>query len=229
MGEHVSFSANGGTCEGYLALPEIPRGPGVIVVQEWWGLVPHITELADRFAAAGFVALAPDFYHGIVTDEPDEAMRLLMSLAMDRAAHDLSGAADYLTARPEVIGGGIGAVGFCMGGSLALWSATLAPKIVAAVGFYPAMPWHAMSPDWSGYDGKTAVIHCSEEDGTSTADGIVTACSAISAAGGVATTFDYPGTHHAFVNDTRPEVYDADATALAWDRTVSMLTDRLSG
>src|SRR5579871_6606071 len=104
MGEHVEFAANGGTCEGYLALPGSGSGPGVIVVQEWWGLVPHIVDLADRFAAAGFVALAPDFYHGISTTEPDEAMRLLMSLAMDRAAKDLSGAALYLGSRAEVSG-----------------------------------------------------------------------------------------------------------------------------
>jgi carboxymethylenebutenolidase len=228
MGEHVKFAANGGTCEGYLAVPQSGSGPGVIVVQEWWGLVPHITDLADRFAQAGFVALAPDFYHGISTTEPDEAMRLLMSLAMDRAAHDLSGAADYLGGRDEVTRPEVAAVGFCMGGSLALWSATLAPNIVIAVGFYPAVPWHAMNPDWSGYEGKAAVIHCSEEDGTSAAEGIVAAVQGISAAGGAVTVFDYPGTRHAFVNDTRPEVFAAAATALAWDRTITALSARLS-
>jgi carboxymethylenebutenolidase len=228
MGEHVKFAANGGTCEGYLAVPQSGSGPGVIVVQEWWGLVPHITDLADRFAQAGFVALAPDFYHGISTTEPDEAMRLLMSLAMDRAAHDLSGAADYLGGRDEVTRPEVAAVGFCMGGSLALWSATLAPNIVIAVGFYPAVPWHAMNPDWSGFEGKAAVIHCSEEDGTSAAEGIVAAVQGISAAGGAVTVFDYPGTRHAFVNDTRPEVFAAAATALAWDRTITALSARLS-
>ena len=227
MGEHVTFAANGGTCEGYLAVPSSGRGPGVIVVQEWWGLVPHITDLADRFAEAGFAALAPDFYHGITTTEPDEATRLLMSLAMDRAAHDLAGAAEYLGGRGDVTRSEVGAVGFCMGGSLALWSATIAPTIVVAVGFYPAVPWHAMNPDWSGYQGKDAVIHCCEEDGTSAADGIVAAVDAIAAAGGSVTVFDYPGTKHAFVNDTRPEVHDPVATALAWQRTISLLSARL--
>ena len=227
MGEHVTFTANGGTCEGYLATPASGSGPGVIVVQEWWGLVPHITHLADRFASAGYVALAPDFYHGITTTEPDEAMRLLMSLAMDRAAHDLSGAADYLGSRADVVSNEIAAVGFCMGGSLSLWSATLAPSIVLAVGLYPALPWQAMSPDWSGYAGKSAVIHCSEEDGTSAAEGIVTAVAGIEAAGGTVTVYDYPGTHHAFFNDTRPEVYDAAASTLAWDRTLAALSARL--
>ena len=150
MGTRVTFASNGETCEGYLATPQSGHGPAVIVVQEWWGLVPHIEDVTDRFAASGFVAMAPDFFHGISTTEPDEARRLLMSLAMDRAATDLSGAADYLGGRDDVDSPGIGAVGFCMGGSLSLWSATLAPNIVAAVGFYPAIPWHTMSPDWSG-------------------------------------------------------------------------------
>ena len=108
------------------------------------------------------------------------------------------------------------------------WSATLAPTIAIAVGFYPAVPWQAMKPDWSGYAGKAAVIHCSEEDGTSSAEGIVAAVEGISAAGGAVTVFDYPGTRHAFVNDTRPEVFDVAASALAWDRTLAMLSARLS-
>jgi carboxymethylenebutenolidase len=229
MGENVTFASNGGTCDGYLAVPESGSGPGVIVIQEWWGIVGHIRSLVDRFAAEGFVALAPDFYHGAKTDEPDEAMRLMMSMAMDTAAKDIDGAARYLIEREDVTGSAIGAAGFCMGGSLALWSATLAPNIVLAVGFYPAVPWHTMSPDWSGYAGKSAVIHCSEEDGTSAAEGIQTAVAAIEAAGGTVTVYDYPGTHHAFVNDTRPEVHDPAATAAAWDRTIAALSARLSG
>src|SRR3954451_15908532 len=137
----VSFPSNGDSCDGYLARPESGDGPGVIVIQEWWGLVDHIRDLANRCAAEGFVPLAPDFFHGASTDEPDEAQRLLMGLAMDRAAKDIKGAAAYLSASDAVQGQGIGTVGFCMGGSLALWSATVAENIVAAVGFYPAMPW----------------------------------------------------------------------------------------
>src|SRR5919199_2247415 len=177
----VNFASNGDVCEGYLAVPESGSGPGVIVIQEWWGLVDHIRQVTDRFAAEGFVALAPDFFHGIKTTEPDEAARLLMSLAMDRAALDIAGAANYLVHREDVTGSGIGVVGFCMGGSLALWSGTLAPNIVAAVGFYPAIPWDRMSPTWDNYQGKSAMIHCSEEDGTSAAEGIQLAWNAIQA------------------------------------------------
>lgn len=228
VGEMVTFPSNGGTCEGYLAVPESGSGPGVIVIQEWWGLVGHIKEVADRFAQEGFVALAPDFYHGAKTDEPDEAMRLLMSLAMDQAAKDIDGAARFLAERDEVTGSGIGTVGYCMGGSLALWSATLAPNVVAAVGFYPAVPWDRMSPTWDNYQGKSAMIHCTEEDGTSQAPGIQAAWTAIQGAGGDVEVFDYAGTHHAFFNDQRPEVYDADAAQQAWERTLGLFRSRLT-
>ncbi len=221
MGEKVSFASNGGTCEGYLAIPKGGSGSAVIVIQEWWGLVGHITAIADRFAEAGFIALAPDLYHGVVAKEPDHATKLMMGLAMDKAALDIAGAAKYLSDRDDVTGKGIGAVGFCMGGSLALWSATLSPEINATVAFYPAIPWARMSPSWQNYSGKSAQIHCSESDGTSTASGIQEAVKAIKSAKGEVETFDYPGTHHAFFNDERPEVYDEGASSIAWDRTVS--------
>ncbi|MGC9666742.1 dienelactone hydrolase family protein [Planosporangium sp. 12N6] len=226
MGKMVSYPSNGGTSDGYLALPASGAGPAVIVIQEWWGLVPHIKELADRFAEAGFVALAPDLYHGVHTTEPDEAGKLAMGLAMDRAAKDIAGAAAYLAGRDEVTGQ-VGVVGFCMGGSLALWSATLSEHVVATAGFYPAVPWERMSPQWDNYAGKAAVIHCSEEDGTSAAPGIQQAKRAIETAGGEVISYDYPGTHHAFFNDDRPEVYNREASALAWARTLEFLRSRL--
>jgi len=226
MGEIVSYRSNGGSSEGYLARPATGAGPGVVVIQEWWGLVPHIKSLADRFAKAGFVALAPDLYHGEQASEPDEAGKLMMGLAMDQAAKDIAGAADYLT-RVDGTTGQVGTVGFCMGGSLALWSATLSPTIVATVGFYPPVPWERMSPTWSNYAGKAALIHCSEHDGTSAAPGIKTAVQAITEAGGECITYDYPGTDHAFFNDDRPEVYHGSAAATAWARTIEFLRNRL--
>jgi carboxymethylenebutenolidase len=227
MGEMVSYPSNGGTSEGYLAVPSDGSGPAVIVIQEWWGLVPHIKELAERFAEAGFVALAPDLYRGAHTTEPDEAGKLMMGLAMDQAAKDIDGAAAYLAGRSEVTGK-VGCAGFCMGGSLALWSATLSEHIVATAGFYPAVPWERMSPKWDNYAGKAAVIHCSEEDGTSAAPGIKQAREAIEAAGGEVVSYDYPGTHHAFFNDDRPEVYDRDASSSAWARTLELFRSRLA-
>jgi carboxymethylenebutenolidase len=227
MGEMVSYRSNGGTSEGYLALPAASGAPAIVVIQEWWGLVPHIISLADRFAEAGFVALAPDLYRGKHTTEPDEAGKLIMGLAMDQAAKDIAGAADYLAARPET-GGEIGCVGFCAGGSLALWSATLSSKIVASVGFYPVLPWERMHPEWSGYAGKSAVIHCSEADGTSAAEGIQLARRSIEAAGGDCVLYDYPGTKHAFFNDDRPEVFDREAAATSWARTLDFFRTKLA-
>ncbi len=228
MGEIVSYRSNGGTSEGYLALPDKPNGSGVVVIQEWWGLVGHITDLADRFAAEGYVTLAPDLYHGVKTSEPDEAGKLMMGLAMDRAAKDIAGAAAYLAGRDEVSAGKVGTVGFCMGGSLALWSATLSDHITAAVGFYPPVPWERMSPEWSNYSGKSAQIHASEHDGTSAAPGIQQAKAAIEAAGGDVSLFDYPGTDHAFFNNDRPEVHAPEASELAWNRTLEFLRSHLA-
>jgi carboxymethylenebutenolidase len=227
MGELVSYPSNGGTSEGYLARPAGGGGPGVIVIQEYWGLVPHIKAIADRLASDGFVALAPDLYHGVQASEPDEAGKLIMGLAMDQAARDIAGAASYLTGLPGV-GAEVGTVGFCAGGSLALWSATLSEKIVAAVGFYPVMPWERMGPTWSNYAGKSAIVHCDEADGFA-ADhpGVKAAVHAIEESGGAVTTYDYAGTKHAFFNDDRPEVFDAEAAALGWARTLGLFRSRL--
>jgi carboxymethylenebutenolidase len=225
MGEKVSFSSNGGTSEGYLARPEQPNGSAAIVIQEWWGLVGHIEDVADRLAAEGYLALAPDLYHGVRTTEPDEAGKLMMGLAMDQAAKDMAGAAAYLAG--QVSGGKVATVGFCMGGSLALWSATLADDVVVTAGFYPAIPWEKMRPEWTNYAGKAAIIHCAESDGTSAAPGIQQAKQAIEAAGGECVVYDYAGTEHAFFNDDRPEVHHADASAQAWQRTLAFFRDHL--
>src|ERR1043165_1844986 len=96
MGEMVDFPSNGDTGSGYLARPAAGAGLGLLVIQEWWGLVPHIKDVCDRFAAEGFTALAPDLYRGESTTEPDEAGKLMMALNLERAAKDLSGAVDWL-------------------------------------------------------------------------------------------------------------------------------------
>lgn len=227
MGEMVTYRRDGARSEGYLAIPSGgATSPAVIVIQERWGLVPHITGVADRFAEAGFVALAPDLYHGASTEDADEAKRLMMALRMDDAAAEIAAAADYLADRPEVAGK-VGCVGFCAGGSLALWSATISDRIVATAGFYPMLPWEKMRPEWCDYAGKSAVIHCAEADGTSTAEGVQTARQAIEAAGGSCVLYDYPGTAHSFFNDDRPEAYDQRAAASAWARTIELFRARL--
>jgi carboxymethylenebutenolidase len=226
VGNKVSFASNGDTAQGYLALPEAP-GPGVVLIQEWWGLVPHIADVADRLAAEGFVVLAPDLYAGESTTEPDEAGKKLMALDLPRAGRDMAGAAAYLSSREDVTGSGIGAVGFCMGGGLAILAATVSEDITAAVGFYPAIHWEGWAPDWSRLSGKRVDMHLAEGDGGSAADQVQETRAAIEAAGAYVELYDYPGTEHAFFNDARPEVYHPEAAATAWDRTLDTLRTEL--
>ena len=222
MGEMVEFNSNGGTCTGYLAGTS---GPGVIVIQEWWGLVPHITDIADRFAAEGFVALAPDMYHGEMTDEPDMAGKLLMSMNLATAGKDLSGAVDLLqerTGRTKV-----GVTGFCMGGGLALMAACLRPDAIAA-----AAPFYGgMRPDTViEWDNLAAVVeghYAATDRGTAAPEAVKELEATLRAKGKNATFHVYPGTQHAFFNDTRPEVYDAAVAKTAWDRTLALFRANL--
>ncbi|SCL19299.1 carboxymethylenebutenolidase [Micromonospora rhizosphaerae] len=227
MGEMVSFTSNGGTREGYLAIPSGgAASPAVIVIQDWWGLVPHVQAVVDRFAEAGFVALAPDFRHGQPAAKPSEPRQMLNGPQMDDAAMDIAAAADYLAGRPEVTGK-VGCAGFCAGASLALWSATRSERIVATAAFYPRLPWEGMRRDWPDYAGKATVIHCAEADGTSASEGVQTARSAIEEAGGSCALYDYPGTAHAFFNEDRPENFDQRAAATAWARTLELFRAKL--
>lgn len=227
MGEMVSFTGNGGTSEGYLAIPSGGvASPAVIVIQDWWGLVPHVRAVVDRFAEAGFVALAPDFRHGGPAVKPTEPRQMLNSTQMDEAASDIAAAAEYLANRPEVAGK-VGCAGFCAGASLALWSGTVSERIVATAAFYPRLPWEGMPTDWSGYAGKASLIHCSEADGLSAADGVQSVNRSIEGAGGTCQTFDYPGTAHAFFNEDRPEHFDQRAAATAWARTLELFRAKL--
>jgi carboxymethylenebutenolidase len=226
MGEIVEFPSNGTTGQGYLAAPRDGSGPGVIVIQEWWGLVPHIKSVADRFAAAGFVALAPDLYHGSSAREPDEAGKLMMALNLAKAAKDLSGAVDFAAERSS--GNGIGVVGFCMGGGLALMLASQRPdKVKAVAPFYGAIPWEGAQPDLAAISGGVQGHYAADDDWASPE--VARQLEAdLRAAGKDAEVFIYPGCAHAFFNDDRPEVYNAEAAATAWARTVSFLNAQLA-
>src|SRR4051794_4962246 len=156
MGSMVEFPSNGSTGGGYFA-PAEGGGPGVVVIQEWWGLVPHITDVCDRFAAAGFSALAPDLYHGdsVPNTEPDEAGKLMMALNVGRAVKDMSGAVAFLQGSDAVTSNGVGVIGFCMGGGMALVLACERPDaIVACAPFYGLIPWAHAEPDWSKLQAK---------------------------------------------------------------------------
>lgn len=205
---------------GYLAVPEAGSGPGVIVIQEWWGMVPHIRDVVLRLAAEGFVALAVDHYRGAMTTEPDEAQKLMMGLRIADVAADLAAAADFLVDRSEVSEPGIRATGFCMGGGLALLAPTVSDRILKAAAFYPAMPWPDYAPDWSRYAGRAAIVHKAESDESWAGPAIAEYASAIAGHGGSIEVFEYQGSEHAFFNDDRPEVYHPTHARLAWERTL---------
>jgi carboxymethylenebutenolidase len=227
MGELVEFPSNGHPASGYLAVPASGSGPGVIVIQEWWGLVPHITDVAGRFAAEGFVALAPDLYHGQTTTEPDEAGKLMMTLNMDQAARDMGGAVDYLKGHEAVTSTGVGVVGFCMGGGLAMLLAVQRPDDVVAVApFYGLIPWESAQPDWSKLQ---AVVrgHFAGEDGFFTPDNARALEQQLRDLGKDAVIEIHEGADHAFFNDTRPEVYDAVESPRAWADTVAFFHEHV--
>jgi len=222
----VAMDVQEAPVEGYLAIPDSGSGPGVLVIQEWWGLVPHIKSVVERLADAGFVAMAVDHYRGVETTEPDEAQKLMMGLKVDAAAADIASGADYLLSRDEVTGSSVGSIGFCMGGGLSLLAPTVG-NVSSAVAFYPAMPWPDYHPDWNNYAGKAALIHKAESDEGHAGPRIAEYSEAIRVAGGDVSIFDYPDSVHAFFNDDRPEVYQAENAAQAWQRSIEFLAARL--
>jgi len=233
MGQCVEFPSNGQSASGYLAVPDSGSGPGLVVIQEWWGLVPHIIDVCDRFAAEGFVALAPDLYHGETTTEPDEAGKLMMALNLEQAGRDMGGAVSYLLGeepapRGEIVTGpGVGVIGFCMGGGLAMVLACQQPDaITACVPWYGLIPWDHAQPDWSALQAPI-VGHVAGRDEAFTVAAARELEQKLAELEKQAEFHVYPEADHAFFNDTRPEVYDADASSLAWNRTVTFLRDRL--
>jgi carboxymethylenebutenolidase len=227
MGEMVEFPSNGEPGSGYLARPAQGAGLGLLVIQEWWGLVPHITDVCDRFAGEGFTALAPDLYHGQSTDEPDEAGKLMMSLNLGQAARDLSGAIDWLLASDSVRGDGVGVVGFCMGGGLALVVATQRPDAIqACVPFYGVIPWTDVQPDWSALAAPVQG-HFAERDAFFTPEKVRGLEQTLHDLGKDADLLVYDDVDHAFFNDARPEVYDEKAASQAWVRTLEFLRAKL--
>jgi carboxymethylenebutenolidase len=225
MGEMIEFPSNGASAEGYLASPEGGSGPGVVVIQEWWGLVDHIKDVCDRFAQAGFTALAPDLYHGAATREPDEAAKEMMAMKMDRAALDMGGAVDEVARRSGH--DRVGVIGFCMGGGLALVLATQRPdKVAAVVPCYGIIPWPDAQPD---YTAMTAAVlgHYAEKDGFFTPEAAEALATQLRELGKSVEIHIYPGADHAFFNDTQPEVYDAEASSALWDRTLTFFKAQL--
>ncbi len=229
MGEIVEFPSNGAGASGYLALPEGGSGAGVIVVQEWWGLDSGIKEMADRLAAEGFVALAPDLYHGELAGhtEMDRAGELMQSMPMDRAARDMSGAVDFLADHSSTTGDGIGVMGFCMGGMLTFVLAALRPDRVQAIVPFYGFPTGDAQPDYSRI---TAAIqgHMAEHDDYFGPEGAHALEAQLKALGKDVSITVHPGTGHAFMAPHNAlGTRDDEAYARIWPQAVLFLHEHL--
>jgi carboxymethylenebutenolidase len=224
MGELVDFKANGQTANGYLAIPQQRSGPGVIVIQEWWGLVDHIKDVCDRFAGEGFVALAPDLYHGKTTKSPDEAGKLMMAMRIDEAEKDISGAIQYLHDHKATTGDKVGIVGFCMGGALALYTATKNANVGACVVFYGGHP--KVKPDLPHLQSPVLGLY-GERDKGIPPETVHKLEQQLKSLGKKVDVVIYPNADHAFFNDTRPTVFQPEAAADAWERTIQFFSKHL--
>ena len=230
MGETVEFASNGNTASGYLALPAGGSGPGLLVLQEWWGLNPQIKGVADRMAGEGFVALAPDLYHGELAghDEMDKAGQLMNSLPPDRAARDMAGAIDYLLAHEATTGDQVGVIGFCMGGLLTLMiSALQGDKIGAAAPFYGA-PLGENEPDWSGLTAPCEG-HFASQDDFFPPDQVKALEQKLQGMGKDVTFVVHEGVGHAFANEENAlGTHHEEKADEAMSRAVAFLKSKLS-
>ena len=224
--QNTTFPSNGGTAHGYLALPESGSGPGVIVIQEWWGLTDHIASIVDRLAAEGFVALAPDLFGGKTTHDAEEATQLLMSLPVEDAARDLGGAVDFLLGHDAVTSKTVGAIGFCMGGGFVLLlAAQQGERVSAAVPFYGVGPGVPQS-----YEGVKAKVqgHYAKQDQMYPEDAARAQEQQIRDEAGVEVEYFYYDAGHAFHNDENLiGTYSPEDARTAWSRAVAFLKDNV--
>jgi carboxymethylenebutenolidase len=224
-GNMVEFSSNGGICKGYLANPTGAKAPSVVVIQEWWGLVDHIKDIVDRFAREGFVAVAPDLYHGQTTKSPDEAGKLLMALNIVQAEKDLRGTIQYLLSLEQTAGDRVGVVGFCMGGQLALYAACSNATVGACVDYYGIHP--NVHPLISQLRAPVLGFF-GEKDSSVKPEAVRKLEERLNSAGKQVEFHIYAGANHAFFNDTRPEVYNETLARRSWERTLQFLREHLN-
>ena len=201
----------------YLSTPEAD-GPAVVVIQEWWGLVPHIENVCDRFAKEGFIAIAPDLYHGATPESPDEAQRMLMELDIERAEREIAAAGEYALSLPQCHSGKYGVVGFCMGGALAQYTASKEARVGAAVSFYGG--FKRVTIDWTSLAAPLLLIYAANDKGVPPDHGRELSNKLEEMEKRVELVI-YPDADHGFFNDTRPR-YNVAAAADAWKRTIAM-------
>jgi carboxymethylenebutenolidase len=225
MGKTIDFPrTSGGTARGYLAEAKDPKAPGVVVIQEWWGLQGQIKSVCDRLAEAGFTALAPDLFGGKVIPYHDSAAASATMSSLDfkrSTAEDVRGAVKYLAAR----GGKVGLTGFCMGGAITVIGAAHIPELSAAVDFYGIPPDAAAKPE----DIRVPFQgHFADQDDWCTPEVVKQFEKRLKASGKTHELYRYPG-HHAFMNSDRKEVHDPGAAKQAWDRMVAFFQKHLGG
>jgi carboxymethylenebutenolidase len=216
MGQMIEYARpDGGRCRGYLADAGAGR-PGVVVIQEWWGLNDQICGVADRFARAGWNALAPDLYQGRVTQQPDEANHLMTGLDFPGATHqDIRGAVRHLASR----GSKVAVMGFCMGGALTVAACVHVPEVAAGVCFYGIPPKDFADP------ARIAVpfqAHFANRDDWCTPAAADALEHDMKAAGRAPEVHRYEAAH-GFFNERRGDVYDAACAQQAWDRMAAFL------
>ena len=222
--EMITWTSNGEQAPGYLSLPGSTPAPAVIVLQEWWGLEPHIKEVADRFAGEGYVALAPDLYHGALVDEPDEARKLAMELDHPRAIREIESAGQYLLSRDDVQGNGVGIIGFCMGGGLVLKVAAQTKIPSAAVVFYGRNP--DPIEQVGEIDCPLLGIYGEDDQGIPVSE-VERLRTALERSGKSDFALHvYPGAGHAFFNDRRA-AYHPEASTDAWAKVLGLFRERL--
>jgi len=221
MGEMVSFTRpDGGQTQGYQATAENPKG-SVVVIQEWWGLNDQIKGVADRFAAAGFTALAPDLYEGRVTQDPDEANHMMTGLDWGGAAHqDVRGAVQHLKAA----GGNAAVMGFCMGGALTIIAGVHIPECDAAVCYYGIPPKEVADPA----DMKVPFqAHFASQDDWCTPEAVAQLKADMAGISTPVEIHDYEG-DHGFFNEARPDVHKQAESDLSWQRMIDFLGRELA-
>ena len=220
----VEYGANGGTAPGYLSRPQREgRNPALVLIQEWWGLDDHIKDVTRRFAGEGYATLAADLYHGQVTAEPTEAMKLAQSMDRDRAVRELNGAVAYLKGQ-AFTSGKVGIIGYCMGGGLSILTACKNRDLDACVVYYGPGPdpidqvQNIPCPILGIYAEQDERVNATLDALKETMDRF----------GKQFEMHMYPGTHHAFFNDARPEIYATEASKDAWQKTLAFFEANLS-
>lgn len=220
----MSFDVQGIAVAGSLATPDGgSTGPAVIVIHEWWGLNEHTRDIARRWADAGFVAFAPDLYGGKVTTDPAEASNLMHALSQENGLEILDAAVEKLANVPGVDAARIGVTGYCMGGSFALLLACRNRSVRAAAPFYGDVP---SDDDLATLTAPVLFIGASR-DYWITVDKMEGLRDSLARLGKAGEVKIYEGADHAFFNDTRPEVFDADAASDAWTRVTNFFRTTL--